>query len=1184
MKALRAIVLFWLFAANAGFLAGCKEKKEPMPNDADNNGIASHVTDASEAKEAPSAARATPEAVRQPATPILLEGEDMEFKAGWAVQSDLPGSSSGAFLCAPESKSNALTMIKVSQGGHYDVWTRSWDFADAAKNPGTRRYLVLVDGVPMERESGQHKTEGFGWELVGRVALKPGQHVITLVDTAKEWSRPDCILFAPPGFDPRNKPMEELARFRTKPVPLVETETKEPAPASPVTTDWSSADEVAALESDAVRMAFHKTTNQTGAVQIGRKLSVRKAGAWDDVPFLPGEEVLFILASQSPGLNTQVFTPSWTPADPVTVVVNGVTHDLGETSNPFLAGRKSTLRAVGVRQMSATEVEVQYVGSDGDRATGVWTLEGPNQHLRLSYPVAETGYYSVGFGPFQQWPRDRAEFVLLPPMFQKQRLPEQPVMLASATMPHPLALAQIGPTNASPAMTYAVAADIAAMPFEWGHRTNSPYGFSLLSADGRVQPTAFAPVLGMQGSKIEAGQSLEASFVAYSAAGDWKSALAELSEKTFHVTDYREPVQASLTDAALNMIDLLKDADASGWNEHLRGFHQIESRASVTHASPLTLLSAALLTGDPDFYASRALPTIEFTLSRQIAHHALAPTLLYVPESVIPLTLPGRAFGATYWQGLYDMTGKSNPWLKAFVPSVSEIEKLPADREIPAWSQMLADYWISPSAEKLSAIESACNAWITRKFQTRQTEPLGLQPFSNFGFYPYWWDLLDLYELTGNQRYLDAAVEGGFHTISGLWSHPRHPEGDVSIHPRGRYVGGTGEDQFYWKGDEKHRLGFPRKQGDSPQRNVPAWMVSRVGVGIEQPITLYFHGGDYGMRNILNNSYAPALLRLADASGLDIFRTYARNSVIGRFANYPGYYVNGFTDIHMAPDFPYKGPDISDIYFHHIPVHLGFTLDYIFTEAETLSNGAVKFPSAKQQGYVWFNNRSFGAGPGKVYGESGRWPWLTREAFSVNSPLVNYFGAVGDGKLDVVVVNSALKKAEASFRIDPALSEIPRGSAWEFLVDGKPGARGTVGEVGLVDIPFSLPPAAVGVFRFTSSKQALPGLSSPAPPVAARPLTVNLPSPWGKLHAMRIRSPFGKDSLYIYATQMAPKGSSLIVHFEQGKLPPASVSKPPYEISIPDVPVDQSVKFQIELRNPSGSRNWISPLELPGAP
>jgi hypothetical protein len=661
-------------------------------------------------------------------------------------------------------------------------------------------------------------------------------------------------------------------------------------------------------------------------------------------------------------------------------------------------------------------------------------------------------------------------------------------------------------------------------------------------------------------------------------------ALAELSDKTFRVTDYREPVQASLTEAALNMIDLIKDADASGWDAHLRGFYNIESIATATHASPLTLLSAAVLTRDPDFYATRALPTLEFTFSRQIAHHSVEPDIHYLPPGTIPLTLPGRVYRGLYWQGVYDLTGRANPWLKAFVPKIADLEKLSPDSEIPAWSQMLADYYIEPSPEKLATIEASCDAWVARKFDTKQTKPLGPNTFYNWGLYPYWWDLLDLYELTGKQRYLDAAVEGGFHTVSGLWSHPAHPAGNVTIHPRGQYVGGTGEETYYWKNKEKFRLGFPRKQGDSPQRDVPAWTVSRVGHGIEGAASVYHHSGDFGMRNILNHSYAPTLLRLSKMSGRDIFKTYARNSIIGRFANYHGYYINGFTDIHMSPEFPYKGPDVTDIYYHHIPVHLAFTLDFIFAEAETLSDGAVKFPWVKQQGYFWFTNRLFGAASGSVYGQGGLWPWLTRDAFSVDSPLLNYLGAVGQGKLDVIVTNSSKRNASAKLRLDPALTEVPRGSAWEFLVNGKPAAAGKVAEAGMVEVPFSLPPAAVGVFRFASSKEGLPGLSAPSAPVVAQPITVSLPSPWGKLHALRIRSPFGRDSLYIYATQMAPAGSSMIAHFQDGQPATAAVTQPPYEISIPSVAVDQMVKLQTELRNPNGSKSWIGPFELPGIP
>ncbi|WP_315817135.1 hypothetical protein [Paraflavitalea speifideaquila] len=88
--------------------------------------------------------------------------------------------------------------------------------------------------------------------------------------------------------------------------------------------------------------------------------------------------------------------------------------------------------------------------------------------------------------------------------------------------------------------------------------------------------------------------------------------------------------------------------------------------------------------------------------------------------------------------------------------------------------------------------------------------------------------------------------------------------------------------------------------------------------------------------------------------------------MIGRFTNYPGYYATGFTDITLQPDFPYKGPDVSSIYYHHIPPHLAFTLDYVITEAMQRSNGKVQFPYGKQDGFVWFNNRVFGGGKGTI--------------------------------------------------------------------------------------------------------------------------------------------------------------------------------------------------------------------------
>ncbi|EIP98591.1 hypothetical protein OpiT1DRAFT_03050 [Opitutaceae bacterium TAV1] len=1140
----------------------------------------------------------------QPATlplrPLLLECEDMELPAGWTRTDSMPGSSGGAFLWSVASESDAFTVIEVEAGGRYDVWSRAWDFAD--NEPGTRRFLVMVNGRPMDRESGQHKTHGFAWEKVGTVVLSAGRQVIGLRDVTKHWSRPDAILLAPRGFDPSKKKPADLQAYRVMPVPVrhtlrMEGTAPESAPAAG-SSAWEDATTLASIESDALRMSFVQVgqpVSSSGAA-IGRRLEIKKDGRWVPLPLNPGAESLFVL--HVPGaskLNSSAFIPRWTPPSPIVFTVNGRDYDIGETENPFLAGNRTTLRPVSVRGEKPGEISVTYegAGSAGSiRAVGTWTLDGPAQRLDLAFETPAAGNWSVGFSPFQGWPRSAVGFVQQPPLFQMQRLPETPKMTSSATMPHPMSLVQVSPEGLGFPLSFAVAAPAERMPFEWGRRANSPYGFSILNNHGEVQGTAFSPVLGMTGSELPAGRTLRVGFVAHCLPSDWTGALADLSDRVFRVTDYREPVAASLTGAALNMIDLIKNADASGWDAKLRGHYNIESESTVTQSSPLTALSVARLTRDPEFYTTRALPTLEFTLSRAGVHHATKPTLLYVPPSNIPLVAPGsgRGFGPRYWHGVHELTARLNPWVRSLIPDVAELSRRTGSPLVPFWSQMLADYQLSPSPEKLAVIEAACDQWIAETLHGRHETPLGIMPFYNAAFYPYWWDLLDLHAITGREKYLEAAVEGGFHTVSGLWSHPLAPAGDTTVHPGGEYPGYL-LDHVYWKGAEPYRLGYPRRPGDMPERKVPAWRVSRVGLGLEQPITLYpTNSGttaDVGVGNIFNNAWAPSLLRLYGLTGRELFRTYARNTIIGRFANYPGYYVNNFTDVSQYPEYPYKGPDVTNIYYHHIPVHLAFTLDYIFTEAETLSGGAVKFPWVKQQGYVWFTNRIYGHAPGSVYGDDGLWPWLDRRAFSVDSPQVNYFGAVGGGKLRIVVANSSRREARASLSLDLARIGVAPGSVGHFLVDGREAFAGALPPADrLADgvraaLPFTLPADAVGVFCFDSD---LPDGAPAAPPLRTGPVRLDLPEPWGRLHALRIRSPFGFDSLYVYAEKMPPAGASLRLRFSDPARPPVVVAAAPYEVTVDTVPMAEAAVFQVELSTADGRNHTTPPITLPGTP
>ena len=69
-----------------------------------------------------------------------------------------------------------------------------------------------------------------------------------------------------------------------------------------------------------------------------------------------------------------------------------------------------------------------------------------------------------------------------------------------------------------------------------------------------------------------------------------------------------------------NILDLMRNEEYGGWDAHLKGFYDIEgdpeTAPTVVHAAPLAIIAASVLSEDEEFYLSRSLPTIEYTLSR----------------------------------------------------------------------------------------------------------------------------------------------------------------------------------------------------------------------------------------------------------------------------------------------------------------------------------------------------------------------------------------------------------------------------------------------------------------------------------------------------------------------------------------------------------------------------------------
>jgi hypothetical protein len=1110
---------------------------------------------------------------------VVVEAESFQFHASWTIESE-GGTLGGKYIRTSGSAHDVLTVVDVPTAGQYQLWTRARVFATS--QPGTRRFRLYVNGQPAERESGVAAIDGWVWEHVGVADLKSGPAVLALRDTAKFHGRCDAVLLTTAEVNPNNLVASELLKYRVMPTAVTATPRK-PFEAAPVVAADSVTKEVASIENEVVRLDFREVADASGRPLVLRGTSVRDGdGGWREVHAGSPSEAIVMLMAPKASLQAEEVVPIWnTGLDELIVnVVERAYTTGGGGRDPVASANHTRLTPRAVRATGAASAVVTYVSEDGaHQVEATWSLAPGRRDAKVdvAYVVSASGDHSVALSAFDETAPADVEAVQLPPLFQMQRLPRQPTMLTSSITPHALAMVQRAGRDGA-ALTLAVTADISRMPFEWPRKDNAHYGFSLHSGSGEIQPTAFAPVLGMPGSRAEAGERRTTSFHVLAWPGEWTGALEYASNQIFGVTDYRRPAGASLSQAALNMFDLLKDDKASGWDVKLKGLYNIESRVTATHTAPLAMLSAAVLSGDEDLWVRRALPTIEFLLTRPAAHFATSVPQafpVYINEARTHLQVPGSFATTSTWQGIDALLGNANPW----VADMAIVEGQPRhttafSTSLPRWSEMLAQYRLTPTPQARAALIEEADRWIKRAYHDQRT-PLGLMPFYNVSFYPAWWDLIDLFELTGDRRYLAAAEEAAFLTIAGQRSHPAVTGQVVPINQGvGQMQDKGGGPVHFWYGDRKMRLGWADGKPTvvPPTTQAPDWVVSPVGLSMEQPVTYWRPTG--GHQPIMLSNWAPHLLRLYKHTGREIFHTYARNAIIGRYANYPGYYVPLATDVNLDPRYPYRGPDLTFIYYQHIEPHLAMTLDYLFTEAELRSEGRIAFPWVKQAGYVWFNNCIFGGGRGRVFDDADVVPRLDRKTLTVDSDQINYIMGRGADRLWLVMMNESKEAVAATVKLtDP---ELMLGQPYA-VYDGTGQRIGDDAAMTATLTP-TVPPMGIIVLSLPAQLRQTP---AQAGPVAEGHVVRSTGSPWGDVHAFRLRGPFGSDSIYVVATGRPSEGASMSVTLRSGGRR-ATVNEYPYEQTFYPVDAKEPAEVLVELNLPGQGAAQQVKIELKG--
>lgn len=933
---------------------------------------------------------------------------------------------------------------------------------------------------------------------------------------------------------------------------------------TPPLTIGSNAERVATISNDNLRLSYVRCGE--GGQAIGCSMEAKVDGKW--TPFISSMEDNKVFVITGPDKhkrpNYKSYYPAWVSGDSV-------------STNPYVSGSVCEAVPVKARNIDRNTIEVEYVTAGDHSVKGYWTLSdnGRSASLRLDFTPARNGCYSLGVMGLHAALPSSVTNVLLPPMYQYRRLQPKPEMMLSVMMPTPVAMVEADVAGGK--MTAFVSSDDTLSPLDWGGVDYSPIGFSLKNHDNMVEPTAFSPVLGMADSKMKQGQTVSRRFEVGLSAAPWNETLEHVASRIYKVGDYRRQDDKSLTETMFGIIDLMRDDEFGGWDKGMKGHYDIEGKPTkaptVVHSAPLAIIAAAVTSADEALYETRALPTIEYTLSRKGYRWSTRTTdegYNKDPET-LRFSPIGSQFTTSYYEGLDRLLGGLNPWLADIALPDGEL-RAPKGYSAPilSWVQALSAYRLTGDPKWLRRAKSTAVRDADKHIYSNSEKPMRYQAFYNSTIYSPWWNFLDLYEETGDRQFLDAARYGAAHTLAGIRVWPAVNDSVQTIHPGGVYNGNT---TMWWKGSEEFRLGFPRTEGDSPEHQVEQWRVSPVGLGFEQPSTYFLRNKGKVVRPVFMSSWAPALLRLNQHTGDDIFDTYARNAVIGRFTNYPGYYATGYTDLTMSEDFPYKGPDVSSIYYHHIPPHLAFTADYLVSEAIQRSEGKVKFPYGRQEGFVWFSNRVYGGAPGTIHDDTNAHLWLRKGLLTSSAPQVNYLTAVSDKQLWILLCNESKDETTTGINLGETLAGITDTASASAV-----NAKGKRSKLSANDgtLAVTIPPkgfAAIAVPLHPGAIEKCDELRTILAADKAAPLkdgwkVTDSGTAAGDIHTFRIRSPFGWDSVYGFCETTPREGVSVEVTCGDDN---RQIGQYPYEWSFARFTPDEKIKLTIKVSDAEGN-------------
>ena len=826
-------------------------------------------------------------------------------------------------------------------------------------------------------------------------------------------------------------------------------------------------------------------------------------------------------------------------------------YGAGRSPNLFAAGRPTSLRASEARAENG-RITWEFPVANGVqlRAEAFVPADGSAPVMHWTARAGAAGWYSFGYTGAPSCNPADVEELWQPLVYTERRFPENAFLEASARLTLPLTLVRRA------GATIGVMADPAEMPFQpMPLFAASRFGVALRNREGLAQPMLFAPIIGGAGSQLKAGQEFAFTQRLIVTAGDIDATQEHLARSLFNFSDVRHNALGSLNATFERMLQFGL-SEYARFNADLRGFaYDTDVPGSVKNVSALHPLALALVTDNREIFDRLALPLAEFFISRE---RFLFSVHLDAKGQSVSAHLRGFGASLNEFATLDQMTRGRTPFFAHTAQSLfgqNRVLNLVSELRGDFWANSLALYHTTGDRAWLERAKRDADDYLRTRIAVRPTnfeDPYSRGLFFWTSFAPQWKELLELYEATGEQRYLEAARQGARNYTRYIWFTPALPGGTVTVNDGGFAA--------------SYRTGPKYPRVPLPEETVPAWLVSEMGLTPESS------GTSRGHRGILLACYAPWMLRIAALTGDQFLHDIARSAIIGRYTSFPGYHLNAArTTSYMKPNFAERPKDelntMTSIHYNHIWPHIALLLDYLVSDAYAKSRGAVDFPSRYVEGYGYLQQKVYGDRPGRVYGVDGLTLWMPRGVAQVEHAELNYIVARGDNRVAIVFTNQSKTPVRSRVQLNPELVRMSGRPSLRVWQQGAqtPGALAGDGSFMIDVAPAGI--TAVVVEGAQAQVRFQDQMLADTPPLPREGSVCDLGFRGARAVALR----FGRDltSVYAYLPDLDREIAHCTLHYRQGDAPFTALPDGafPFDYTIPargDAPVEFYVEVQLK--------------------